>query len=131
MGLVGCTTPYGNNKSQVCKIEEDVKKAKNVYEKYRFDNNKAATNCKMPCSYLTLDAILMKERDYTKTKPGFKKISYISLRFGDTIKVLKAHFLYSTLSLIAEIGGYVGLFLGLSIYQTSELIEYACRTLKF
>lgn len=106
-------------------MKEDMTQAKEIYENHRFNYQ---GKCLMPCSYLTLDAILMKERDYTKTKPGFKKISYISLRFGDSIKVLKAHFLYSTLSLIAEIGGYVGLFLGLSIYQTSELINYACRT---
>ena len=32
-------------------------------------------------------------------------------------------FLYSVLSLIAEVGGYVGLFLGISVNQISTLVD--------
>ena len=46
---------------------------------------------------------------------------YIKLK--ENIEVKEAYYLYSGLSLIAEIGGYVGLFLGVSINQVSELIN--------
>jgi len=41
----------------------------------------------------------------------------------ENINVIESYHLYSTLSLIAEIGGYVGLFLGVSINQVSVLIN--------
>ena len=48
----------------------------------------------------------------------------------ENIKVTEAHLLYSVLSMIAEIGGYVGLFLGVSIIQINhvfdKVIKMAC-----
>ena len=41
----------------------------------------------------------------------------------ENIKLTKATYLYSTLSLIAEIGGFVGLFLGVSIIQVNAVID--------
>ena len=48
----------------------------------------------------------------------------VYLNFGEIIKETKAYRLYSKLSLIAEVGGYVGLFLGVSINQISYLMEF-------
>ena len=39
------------------------------------------------------------------------------------IQETKTHYTYSELSLIAEIGGYVGLFLGISINQITNLVD--------
>ena len=48
---------------------------------------------------------------------------YVMMMFKENIKVIEAHHLYSTLSMIAEIGGYVGLFLGVSVNQVSTLMN--------
>ena len=48
----------------------------------------------------------------------------IQIGFEKIIKVTKGYYAYSELSLIAEIGGYVGLFLGVSVNQITNLIEY-------
>ena len=45
----------------------------------------------------------------------------------ENIKVTEAHLLYSVLSMIAEIGGYVGLFLGVSIIQINHIFDKAIK----
>ena len=41
-----------------------------------------------------------------------------------------AYYSYDDLSFIAEIGGYVGLFLGASIYQTADLFQFITGVLQ-
>ena len=45
------------------------------------------------------------------------------MNFKRNIKVTEAQYLYSGLSLIAEVGGYVGLFLGVSVNQVTILVD--------
>ena len=70
----------------------------------------------------------------TKTKEIDKKTSYangqLSINFKENIKVNTSYFVYSGLTLIAEIGGYVGLFLGVSINQVTNLIEWIFTLIK-
>ena len=40
----------------------------------------------------------------------------------NTIKVTQSKFFYNGLSLMAEIGGYVGLFLGISVVHINEML---------
>ena len=40
------------------------------------------------------------------------------------MKVIKAYYAYPELSFIAEVGGYVGLFLGFSIYQITDGVNF-------
>ena len=49
------------------------------------------------------------------------KYAEVYLKFEQLIKETKSYYAYSGLSLIAEIGGYVGLFLGISINQLTVL----------
>ena len=49
--------------------------------------------------------------------------SEMKLYFPDRVKVVKSYKIYSGLALIAEIGGYVGLFLGVSINQITVIIS--------
>ena len=75
----------------------------------------------------------------TKTKEIIKKasisgknepLSYLSINFKENIKVNTSYYVYSGLTLIAEIGGYVGLFLGVSINQITNLIEWIFTLIK-
>ena len=51
------------------------------------------------------------------------KHSQLKIHFEEIIKVTNGYYLYSGLSLIAEIGGYVGQFLGVSVNQITDLME--------
>ena len=55
--------------------------------------------------------------------PGaLKKNHTMRLRFNKYIKVIKSSYAYTELELFAELGGYVGLFLGLSVFDLCLLI---------
>ena len=56
-----------------------------------------------------------------------KSVGQLRIFAKENIKVVRAHYLYSGLSLIAEIGGYVGLFLGISVIQVNRLLERAIK----
>ena len=51
----------------------------------------------------------------------------VTINFEELIKVTTGKYLYSELSLIAEIGGYVGLFLGVSVNQISNFFDFLLR----
>jgi len=60
--------------------------------------------------------------DYARVKLGFEK--------NTKIKVYESYYIYSELSLIAEIGGYVGLFLGISVNQVTNLMDFILSKLE-
>ena len=57
--------------------------------------------------------------------------SQVEITFKENIKVTSSYYLYSGLSLIAEVGGYVGLFLGVSINQIANFFELILTKMNF
>ena len=56
-----------------------------------------------------------------------KKSAKMEIITCENIKVTESHWLYTGLSMIAEIGGYVGLFLGVSIIQINHVFASAIK----
>ena len=108
----GCTSPFGPNKDKIC---TDQNTGSKVMEFYRQIFRNLSNNCLSPCSFVSTKGIKIMEQK--------KNYGYVWMVFKENIKVIEAHHLYSTLSLIAEIGGYVGLFLGVSVNQVSTLMN--------
>ena len=54
----------------------------------------------------------------------------IQLMFPESIEIQSAFYVYQELSLIAEVGGYVGLFLGYSVYQITDMFDIFFHSLK-
>ena len=52
------------------------------------------------------------------------------LLFSEKVTEIVAYHSYDSLSFIAEIGGYVGLFLGASVYQIADLFQSMIRILR-
>ena len=50
-------------------------------------------------------------------------ITSSQMNFDKYIKVTKAKYSYTELELLAELGGYVGLFLGLSVFDFRQVIH--------
>ena len=108
-----CGHPF---KDHICQNEVNGLKALDLY------NNtikEYSNNCSMPCSFVSSRFVTMREYDWTEKNTTGK----ISFEWEPVIKVTRGHYLYSELSLVAEIGGYVGLFLGVSINQITKLID--------
>ena len=89
-----------------------------MHKRWYSNQIQAKSGCNKPCSYVTLRANTVWERE-KRFKTTVKMIIYIKAN----IKVTKAYHVYSGLTLIAEIGGYVGLFLGVSINQLTNLFH--------
>ena len=82
-------------------------------------------NCYSSCSFVLTKQTITKDilQKMAKVDGQFRKIGRLMISFKQIIKVTDAYYLYSGLSLIAEIGGYVGLFLGVSVNQVSSLMN--------
>ena len=81
------------------------------------DSEKNCEGCHYPCSYFIVSTKLDNKNKESSGR------SYVGLNFEQLIQVTKSHSTYSELSLIAEIGGYVGLFLGISVNQIPYLLD--------
>ena len=106
----GCTPPFIGNKEKICTNE---KISKQVYKYWK--HAKYYTNCSAPCREIYVSAI------WTDKKTTDSKVTF---KFSNRVRVIKSYYAYSSLSLIAEIGGYFGLFLGVSINQITCLTSF-------
>ena len=77
-----------------------------------------AQNCPYPCKFTSTYF-----RDKIKLKPDHEYPSSLFLRFSKFVKVSKARYSYGELELLAELGGYMGLFLGISVFHLSEAFQ--------
>ena len=118
MNKINCTWPFVKNKNHICTEDDSAKKAWKIGRK-GLKNSK----CSSPCNYLKAMSIPVR-------KDKLEKIQIIQFLFPESIRVQRAYYAYSGVSLIAEIGGYVGLFLGWSVYQITDVVEYSIQSLK-
>ena len=119
----GCTTPFGPNKNNIC-TNQTVGQQVLKYFKNTWALQKS--ECKVPCRKLITrqavlrDSLFGKFVDNDRNKPLTKMTLYMK----EQVKTTEEIFLYTGLSLVAEIGGYVGLFLGWSVVnQISMLVN--------
>ena len=52
-----------------------------------------------------------------------ESLAELEIRFHQTITISNDQYSYTWLNLVAEFGGYVGLFLGYSVFQITDLID--------
>ena len=64
----------------------------------------------------------------SQSKRADERYGYLRLWFQENVKVMKSSYLKSGYSLISDIGGCIGIFLGWSILQINEYIteRYFC-----
>ena len=122
----GCTTPFGPSKNHICTNRTISKEAMRMYSRIRQNHG---SPCLFPCKTFT---IRLMERNQNDNRWKSKGYTRMTLNLNDDVRISEEVFLYTGLSLIAEVGGYVGLFLGVSINQISTLLEmlfdrYAAR----
>ena len=116
MKNIGCTTPFGLNLDNICTDQNLGKQAYKLYEEYIRHQNYQLKECLYQCNFLNivLTPQLLRRND-SKNKTSFV--------FEEYIKVSKSSFAYTELELLAELGGYVGLFMGLSVFDLRFAID--------
>ena len=116
-----CTTPFGPNKSNICTNEISGMNAMNIYRNNFYEEKYGG--CFNPCSFFSITTTKTMYKEIKSMFGRAIKHSQLKIHFEEIIKVTNGYYLYSGLSLIAEIGGYVGLFLGVSVNQITDLME--------
>ena len=127
MALLGCTSPYGRNKSSICTDKEKSTLAYDLFENLTLNNLTDANNrCPKSCTYqMTSFSSFLKEDN------GDPDQGKLYLKFQRFIKVSRSRYAYTWLELLAEVGGYVGLFLGVSVNQTLPILKKMFYFLQF
>ena len=113
MAKFGCTTPFGFNLDFICTDKLKSIEAMNLYTTLNRKTHQIK-ECPYPCQFIKSMMLPYKMRNDIKSS---------QLNFGKYIKVTKAKYSYTELELLAEFGGYVGLFLGISVFHLSEVID--------
>lgn len=124
---IGCTTPFGPNKTKICTDQDKGKEALTMYNNVFQAFSTNFSECTHPCTFITTQVIIT--NDQLQPYIDKKKNSLIKISTQENIKITEATEAYTLLSLIAEIGGYVGLFLGISIVQINNVIKKASNFL--
>ena len=123
MEKIGCTTPFGISTDNVCKNESIGKEALEIFDEYKDDGrSNKSLSCLKPCSYMTFKLSNIDE----KSMDG-KTYGKLKLIFNGLVHETVSYYSYDGLSFIAELGGYIGLFAGVSVYQTADLIDFIMR----
>ena len=110
MERIGCTTPFGLELDNICTDQNKSLEAARLLWKIS-SNVEVIKECQYPCHFLMN---WITTTGYTSTHNDDGRIL---LQFDKYIKVTTSRYGYTELELLAELGGYVGLFLGLSVFD--------------
>ena len=113
---VGCTTPFSLDKSNICTQPANAMKAKQIFEQYLYQHSLLENTCPPSCIHL---------KSQITDVTIFPGIIWPGSRINlpENVQVYESYYTYDGLSMVAEIGGYVGLFLGISVNQVGMLLQ--------
>ena len=115
-----CTTPFGLEGDSICSSPDRnvTSQVAGFYIHHQL-NASYIRDCLYPCRFQKL-RLLKEFFTVPKINGGFD----LQLLFDSLIRVTTAKLSYTELELVAELGGYVGLFLGISVFHLSNAFEY-------
>ena len=120
MEKLNCTHPFLSNKDNICTDQIRLKAAKEIwYNLYKTTDPR----CPEPCTFL--------KSTYTLQEFDHPRKNTIKIKYPNSIKIMESYYVYNGISLVAEIGGYVGLFLGYSVNQITDLAYFVFTSIKF
>ena len=112
MDSIGCTTPFGLELDNICTEKNKSSEAYQLFlDVFKGTYMQMAKECPYPCQFLMSGITTTNYKDKNDTE------NLIYLKFDKFIKVTTSTYDYTELELLAELGGYVGLFLGLSVFD--------------
>ena len=122
--MLGCTTPFVRNKTNICVDPNKARKALEIQsDVFDGDDSILGYACPKSCLRVKYSFGGQKIESYDTGNEQKSVPGALTLYFQHDIKVSKSYWSYSVLSLLAEVGGYVGLFLGISVQQVSNVFE--------
>ena len=107
--------------SNICTDEEQINEAIKLHMELISKSFTLKELCPYPCKFTRTyfrDKVKLNSENINPDFAG--NPSSIFLNFKKFIKISKARYSYGGLELLAEFGGYVGLFLGISVFHLSD-----------
>ena len=111
----GCTTPFGSNKTHICTNKTIMKEAIKYHDEKVIDVE-SIKECINPCKTI-IPTLSFRQRLEDQI------VSLLTLEFPSRVKGIEAYQAYIFISFIAEVGGWVGLFLGVSVLDLRGLFS--------
>ena len=115
-----CTVPYILNR-KICKNPKDIKTAFNIHWNRVTNQQK---DCQLPCHFLNIN---LGGKNYENNTVNTQPYGVFYLYFPPRVSKLVERLLYTPLHLFAEVGGYLGLFLGFSLY---DLLSWITKSIE-
>lgn len=117
----GCTTPFGRHLDNICKDYVNSAFLRDVVnffceKTYKSFNIK---ECPYPCTFLKVN---LQSKTLKSIESGFRG-TLVKLQFNRFVKITETYVSYTDLSLIGELGGYIGLFLGFSVFGLCQTLS--------
>lgn len=116
LNSTGCTVPWLPKKSKICTNLGKSRKAFKIYKDNRRNQN---SNCPNSCTFTDVNLGPPIIENYVTQPRQASAVFY----FRKDVKTSTEYLIYTQLSMIAEIGGYVGLCLGISFVNIGTLIN--------
>ena len=110
----GCTTPFGISKDKICD-NQTIGSEANFYTARFFKKGFLKNNtCLEPCTYITVNL----------NEAGINHQQFsLTIIMKQTAQVMESYYQYDGLSFLAETGGYIGLFTGISFYNLADVFD--------
>ena len=120
MNEVGCTVPYlPNVKDKICTDYESARKAFDIHW-FRVTNQQH--DCQAPCTYILTE--LSKSSNYYTAKTNDNSTIF-KVYFQENISLSKEDYIFPFLSLVADLGAYLTILLGVSLLDAISFM-YKC-----
>ena len=117
MNKIGCTTPFGPIIDYICTNQTKGMEAMELYKRLVSPYHQIQA-CPYPCKFIKSEILPIRERC-----EKCNVTTWTNMVFDKFIKVTVAKYTYTELELLAEFGGYVGLFLGVSVFQLCQAVS--------
>ena len=118
---IGCTTPFLNDKSRICTQQSKAVKAMDIESEIILNRRYLNKICPRSCVEVHANFGSVEKYHAEESTEYFVK-GNLTLDFHQFVKISTSFWAYDEIELIAEVGGYVGLFLGVSVNQVRFLI---------
>ena len=116
-----CTPPWVPNSSKIWKKPTDIDTTF-LIDKNRITNQEK--DCDVPCHSVVVDVHGKNYRKYYTRNYG-----ELYVYFGFAVTKSTEHYFYTGYRLVAEVGGYVGLFIGYSFFHLVGSIRYGLENI--
>ena len=109
-----CTVPYIRGADSICTKPNDINTT--FWIAWNRVTNQLK-DCNLPCHYVTAN---LGAKNYIKNNISDQEHATLYIYYPSRLSKATEHWHYTTLDLFAEIGGYVGLILGYSLFNLAS-----------